>query len=116
VKAALLVAPCDPGLTEEMHPDAITFGRLTEGKLPFPNLLVGSLNDHYMPIDRLVSLGREWNASIFNLGMAGHINISSGFGRWAGGYSLLDGLAGKAKAQKRKGGDQFDNQHEGYPC
>ncbi len=102
IKAALLVAPCDPELTEELHPGAISFGRLEDGRLPFPNVVVGSLNDHYMPIDRLTSTGEKWQANIVNLGMAGHINIASGFGRWSGGYKLLEGLASRVKAQKRK--------------
>lgn len=102
VKAALLVAPCDPLITDQLHPGAISFGKLEDGRLPFPNIVVGSLNDHYMPIDRLTSTGEKWQANILNLGMAGHINIASGFGRWTSGYSLLDGLVSKVKAQKRK--------------
>lgn len=102
IRGALLVAPCDPKITDDLHPGAISFGRLNEKHLPFPNILVGSLNDHYMPIDKLTELGEQWQANILNLGMAGHINIASGYGRWTTGYSLMDTLVNKAKAQKRK--------------
>ena len=102
VKAALLVAPSDPEITDGLHPGSISFGRLEDGRLPFPNVVVGSLNDHYMPIDKLTSLGEKWQANIVNLGMAGHINIASGFGRWSAGYGLMDALESRVKAQKRK--------------
>lgn len=102
IKGALLVAPCDPDLTNSFHPGAISYGRLNEGRLPFPNVLVGSLNDHYMPIDKLTDIGERWRANVLNLGMAGHINIASGYGRWVKGYGLMDMLTNRSKAEKRK--------------
>lgn len=57
--------------------------------LPFPSLVVGSLNDPYMPFDRLKSLSEKWGSHLIDLGHAGHINVASGFGRWSHGYELL---------------------------
>jgi predicted alpha/beta hydrolase family esterase len=70
--------------------------------LPFPSITVGSLNDHYMELDRLTLYARLWKTELKNIGLAGHINIASGFGRWAGGYALLDNLKERAKAPRRR--------------
>jgi predicted alpha/beta hydrolase family esterase len=54
-----------------------------------------------MELDRLTLYARLWKTELRNLGLAGHINISSGFGRWTGGYALLDSVKEKAKAPRR---------------
>ncbi|MDK1373814.1 MULTISPECIES: alpha/beta hydrolase [unclassified Sinorhizobium] len=94
VRSALLVAPCDLDETERLHPGAIDFGAMPKLVLPFPSLIVGSLNDPYMPFDRLKSLSGKWGSGPIDLGHAGHINVASGFGRWAHGYDLLTVLNG----------------------
>lgn len=92
VKGALLVAPCDLDRTERLHPGVIDFGAMPERPLPFPSLAVGSRNDPYMAFDRLHHHASLWGSGVVDLGHAGHINIASGFGRWAGGYDLLAAL------------------------
>ncbi|PDT49117.1 MULTISPECIES: alpha/beta hydrolase [Sinorhizobium] len=90
VRGALLVAPCDLETTEKLHPCTITFGSMPRSRLPFPSLIVGSLNDPYMSVERLRLTARCWGSALIDLGEAGHINIASGFGRWEAGYALLD--------------------------
>ena len=92
IKGALLVAPCDLAITEQLHPGAIHFGRMPTRALPFPAITVGSLNDIYMPLEHLSFYTRLWKTRTVNLGQAGHININSGFGRWTKGYALLESL------------------------
>ncbi|MCZ4089261.1 RBBP9/YdeN family alpha/beta hydrolase [Sinorhizobium psoraleae] len=89
VRSALLVAPCDLDETERLHPGAIDFGPMPNRPLPFRSLVVGSLNDPYMPFARLKSLCEKWGSSLVDLGHAGHINVASGYGRWTHGYNLL---------------------------
>jgi len=100
VRGALLVAPCDLKQTDNLHPGRIDFGDMPIQRLPFPTIVVGSLNDCYMSLDRLTFVGRCWNAEVRNIGNAGHINVVSGFGRWSGGYHFLDSL--KAQTRHRK--------------
>jgi predicted alpha/beta hydrolase family esterase len=88
--------------TEKLHPDVMDFREMPRDALPFPTLVVGSLNDPYMPLDQLINCGRLWNSDIRNLGLAGHINIASGYGRWAGGYALLEGLKARTEGRVRK--------------
>lgn len=102
VKAALLVAPCDLRATEGLHPGVMDFREMPHAPLPFPTITVGSLNDPYMPIDLLMTYGRLWKSDVRNLGLAGHINIASGYGRWAGGYALLDGLKANVENRARR--------------
>ncbi|KQV81913.1 alpha/beta hydrolase [Rhizobium sp. Root1220] len=110
VKGALLVAPCDLVPTQRLHPGHISFSTMPTAPLPFPAIVVGSLNDQYMTLDRLTLFSRLWKAEVRNIGQAGHINIASGYGRWAGGYALLETLKIKAAylkkiQQKRRGED-----------
>ncbi|MBW9063108.1 serine hydrolase family protein [Rhizobium herbae] len=100
IKGALLVAPCDLSTTEKLHPGAIHFGRMPTRALPFPTITVGSLNDIYMPLETLSLYCRLWKTEARNLGLAGHINIASGFGRWTGGYGLLSLLKRKARTYR----------------
>jgi predicted alpha/beta hydrolase family esterase len=69
--------------------------------LPFPSIVVGSMNDAYMTVDRLTLFGRLWNAETRNIGLAGHINIASGFGRWRNGYRMLDALKTQARGRRQ---------------
>jgi predicted alpha/beta hydrolase family esterase len=101
IKGALLVAPCDLRPTEKWHPGAVRFGSMPTHRLPFPSITVGSLNDHYMELDRLTLYAHLWKTDLRNIGLAGHINISSGFGRWTGGYTLFESLKEKSKAPRR---------------
>ena len=103
IKGALLVAPCDLPETAKLHPGALAFGTMPTAALPFPAMTVGSLDDKYMSLDRLTFLTGLWRSGVRNIGLAGHINIASGFGRWTGGYMLLDSLKQKAKATPRSG-------------
>ncbi|AYG63276.1 alpha/beta hydrolase [Rhizobium jaguaris] len=100
VKAALLVAPCDLPATEALHAGHISFGTMPAEALPFPSMTIGSLNDIYMTLDRLTLFGHLWKSDIRNIGLAGHINVASGFGRWPSGYGLLEML--KARARRRR--------------
>ncbi|MFB9948397.1 RBBP9/YdeN family alpha/beta hydrolase [Rhizobium puerariae] len=97
VRGALLVAPCDLWTTDPLHPGQISFGTMPTRRLPFQSMVVGSLNDVYMTIDRLNMFGRLWHSEVRNIGLAGHINIASGFGRWPSGYALLEKMKARAR-------------------
>lgn len=97
VKAALLVAPCDLPPTEKLHPGQIVFGAMPTAELPFPSTIVGSLNDHYMSLDRLTLFARLWGSRLHNAGLAGHINVASGYGRWPGGYRVFETLKARTR-------------------
>lgn len=103
IKGALLVAPCDLSETAKLHPGALAFGAMPTAPLPFASMVVGSLDDKYMSLDRFTSLTGLWRSDTRNIGLAGHINVASGFGRWTGGYTLFDILKQKAKATPRAG-------------
>jgi predicted alpha/beta hydrolase family esterase len=100
VKGALLAAPCDIPATEALHAGHLSFGTMPTESLPFPSITIGSLNDIYMRLDRLTMFGRLWNTDVRNIGLAGHINVASGFGRWPSGYSFLEML--KARTRHRR--------------
>ncbi len=103
VKGALLVAPCDIPATERLHAGRLSFGTMPTEALPFPSITIGSLNDVYMSLDRLTMFGRLWNSEVRNIGLAGHINVASGFGRWPSGYGFLETLKTRARHRRPQG-------------
>lgn len=106
IRGALLVAPCDLETTETLHPCIMRFGAMPRRRLPFPSLIVGSLNDPYMPADRLRQTALSWGSDLVDIGAAGHINVASGFGRWTAGYDFLEIL--KARAERADLADTKD--------
>ena len=92
VKGALLVAPAE----DPEHPRARPFIPLPEVPLGRPATVVGSRNDPWMTHSRVKALAGYWQARFVDLGMAGHINIESGFGPWPLGLALRDELRERA--------------------
>lgn len=92
VKAALLVAPAE----DPRHPRVKLFTPLPEKPLGRPVTVVASRNDPWMAPSRSRNLAGFWQARFVDLGMAGHINIESGFGPWPLGLALRDELLQRA--------------------
>lgn len=107
IRGALLVAPCDLDATETLHPCIIRFGAMPRRRLPFPSLVVGSLNDPYMPVDRLRRAAQAWGSDLVDIGEAGHINVASGFGRWSAGYDFLELLKERTALAAMRNGSLF---------
>ena len=92
IRGALLVAPCSLETTMQMHPCMIEFGAEPLEHLPFPSLVVGSLNDPYMSVPQLERHVKAWGSDLVTIGFSGHINVASGFGRWPEGYEFFERL------------------------
>ncbi|MBI5791449.1 MAG: alpha/beta hydrolase [Rhodocyclales bacterium] len=75
ITGALLVAPADP---ERFAIPAA----LIRGRLPCPSLLIASDNDPWLRAWQARELATNWGSRYLNLGLAGHINVASGFGKW----------------------------------
>jgi uncharacterized protein len=91
VRAALLVAPAETRGSDRIG----QFGPIPEAPLGVPATLVASRNDPWMRFARSNMLSRAWEAELVDLGFAGHINVASGYGPWAGGKWLRDDLLRK---------------------
>ena len=92
VKGALLVAPPDPN-DINFPKELARFAALPAEKLPFSSIVVASTDDPYASIDFSIACASMWGSMFLNLGNAGHINSSSGFGEWQEGYALFNQLA-----------------------
>lgn len=92
IRGALLVAPCSLDVAVSLHPCMIRFGSEPLDHLPFPSLVIGSLNDPYISPDQLDRHARAWGSELSVIGSAGHINVDSGFGRWKDGYRFFERL------------------------
>jgi predicted alpha/beta hydrolase family esterase len=68
------------------------FGPIPERPLGVPATVVASRNDPWMRFARTSGLARFWEADLVDLGFAGHVNVAAGYGPWAGGKRLRDGL------------------------
>jgi predicted alpha/beta hydrolase family esterase len=90
IKCALLVAPPDVKSSSYIPETLRRFA--THEVIPFPSILVGSENDHYMKLDSVRELARFWNSRFVNAGAVGHINLDSGHGPWPMGEAILKDL------------------------
>jgi predicted alpha/beta hydrolase family esterase len=91
IKGALLVAPSD---TEaDSYPTGTTgFTPVPLIKLPFPSIVVASTNDYYVTTERARLFADRWGSEYINIGDAGHINVTSGYGEWDFGLEVLKQL------------------------
>jgi predicted alpha/beta hydrolase family esterase len=91
IKGALLVGPSD---TEaDTYPQGTTgFKPVPLFNLPFKSIVVASTNDFYVKFDRAEHFAESWGSELINIGDAGHINVSSGFGEWNEGLEILKKL------------------------
>jgi predicted alpha/beta hydrolase family esterase len=51
-----------------------------------------STDDEYVAPARAAHFARAWGSRLVDAGAKGHINSSSGLGRWAEGFALLEEL------------------------
>ncbi len=91
VAGAFLVAPVDPA--EPAFPEAADqFRDVPREPLPFPSLVVGSLDDHYADVEFARAFAADLGAQFVVAGALGHINADSGLGDWPQGRELLAGF------------------------
>jgi uncharacterized protein len=91
IKGALFVAPSDMEIHHEDYP-TIGFDPMPSEKLDFKSILVASSDDPFMTIERAKYFAEKWNSEFVNIGNAGHINATSGYGQWKEGLEILKKL------------------------
>lgn len=89
VAGAFLVAPVDPA-ADEFPEEAADFAEFPREPLPFPALVVGSLDDPYATTAWVQQFAADLGAEFVVAGALGHINADSGLGAWEQGRGLLD--------------------------
>ena len=82
VLGAFLVAPADPDKFKAAD-------LLPRDELPFPSVVVASINDPWMKFITSAYWAGCWGSRLMNVGRAGHINPESGFGPWVEGRNLF---------------------------
>ena len=92
IAGALLVAVPDPG-GASFPAEAAEFADVPQSRLDFPSLILASSNDPYGSMDHARRRAAQWGAGLIGLGELGHINGSSGIGRWPEGLNLLVAFA-----------------------
>lgn len=92
VNAALLVAPADVDSDTHTAPETHVFRPMPMKRLPFQAIVVASRDDPFVAFDRAIAMARAWGAELVDIGKAGHINTSAGYGEWPEGERLLQRL------------------------
>jgi predicted alpha/beta hydrolase family esterase len=88
IKGALLVGPSDTE-ADTYPPGTTGFKPVPLFNLPFKSIVVASTNDYYVTFERAKLFADSWGNELINVGDAGHINVSSGFGEWDQGLKIL---------------------------
>lgn len=101
IGGALLVAPADVEREDWISPELQDFTPMPLGRLPFRTVVVASMNDPYMTIERARFVAKAWGAGLVNTGSCGHINVASGFGPWPAGERILDELVSECELSGR---------------
>ena len=100
IQGALLAAPADVDSDTHTPPEAHVFRPMPMMCLPFPTIVAASRDDPYVAFRRALDMARAWGAELVDIGDAGHINTSAGYGEWPKGEQLLQRLqAGKPAYQ-----------------
>jgi uncharacterized protein len=100
VHGALLVAPAAVESDTHTPPEAHVFRPLPMTPLPFPTIVAASRDDPYVAFRRAIDMAKAGGAELIDIGEAGHINTSAGYGEWPEGERLLRRLqAGKPAYQ-----------------
>jgi uncharacterized protein len=92
VAGALMVAPADVDSLARLDRLFGEFADVFDGQLPFPSIVVASRSDPFMTFRRAGVHADAWGSALVDLGDVGHINVEAGFGPWADGPVLADGL------------------------
>lgn len=88
IKGALLVAPSD--IENPVYTFSMTgFTPIPTERLSFKSIAVTSSNDIWVSEERARFFAEAWGSELINIGEAGHINVSAGYGEWPFGMELL---------------------------
>lgn len=88
IKGAMLVAP--PDIDHPFQDLSLeSFTPIPIEKLPFPSVIVASTNDNWSSQVRSQIFADNWGSALVFIGDAGHINATSGFGKWNEGLDIL---------------------------
>jgi len=86
IKGALLVAPSDA--ERASYPSYITgFTPIPTALLPFPTIIVASMNDPVTEIRRSQKFAKNWGSKLVIIENCGHIEPKNGFGEWSSGLN-----------------------------
>jgi len=88
IKGALLVAPSDVE-APKYNFDTLGFEKVPLDGIDFKTIVVASTNDEWVNIHRAEFFAECWGSEFINIGEAGHINTTSGFGEWKAGLEIL---------------------------
>lgn len=94
VHGALLVAP--PDVDAPTFPASVeNFSPVPLLPLPFPSIVVASIDDPFCSLARTQYFARKWGSRLEVLGRFGHINDQSGLGAWSAGVDFVSELASR---------------------
>jgi hypothetical protein len=88
IAGAFLVAPADVERPASAAP-LRAWRPIPHEPLPCASLLIASRNDEYSSFERSEEFAKAWRSQLVDLGDAGHINASAGYGPWPAGHAML---------------------------
>jgi predicted alpha/beta hydrolase family esterase len=97
VVGALLVAPSDVESDIHTPPSTRDFAPIPLKPFPVPSLVVASIDDPFVTIERAQQFATAWGSDFCNAGELGHINSASKLGLWPQGLLMLGQLLARVR-------------------
>lgn len=89
IAGAFLVAPPDVENSDIKPRHLMTFGPYLRDPLPFPSVLVSSVDDPFCDQKIAGDMANAWGSLLIDAGENGHINPGSGHGPWPEGLMVF---------------------------
>jgi uncharacterized protein len=104
IRGALLATP--PDFDQQMPDGYPTLDALRNGgwlpvpraRLPFPSVVAARRDDPLARVVRIAQLARAWGSRLVDLGRVGHLNPSSGYGKWSRAAEFINQISAPADA------------------
>jgi predicted alpha/beta hydrolase family esterase len=100
IRGAFLVAAPDPDGPAFPASHAASFRDVPDAPLPFPTLVVASVDDPYASVEHVRNQASVWNAGLVVAGALGHMNEASNLGDWPLGMMLLEAFSAGARTRQ----------------
>ncbi|MDR2122324.1 MAG: alpha/beta hydrolase [Flavobacteriaceae bacterium] len=93
IKAAILVAPPDVDSQKfQKEIESVAFTPMPLEKLNCYSVVIASEDDEWITLEKAKFYSEKWDSLFITIGKAGHVNATSGYGKWDKIYEIIENI------------------------